>query len=219
MNTGKGANRLTDATLYSTATGGSNIPGSVDVRFNYLSPILSASIGEVVGSYTYFATLAKGTPATLLPNNAFQQTGISGQFSLLSTTVITFLHKDYAIGSNLLSGMFGGSILSGTLKGTSGSTFSSTAAGNPIVFTSDFLDFTHTFVRDRGLTLTAVARPFGIASNGALRNFRATIGGQFSSNPAPIIVGSVPEPSGLGLMAFGIGMISFAVRRQRAIAA
>ena len=125
---------------------------------------------------------------------------ITGSFSFISTTAITvtgpnFVTHTYAAGSNLLSGTFTNSTLFG--GASSASTSSSTLAA-VVTFTSDFLDFSNTVNRDRGLTLTSInpALVVHTGANKSLSSFRATAGGQFSSDPAPLINGLaiVPEP-------------------------
>ncbi|MBV9097214.1 MAG: PEP-CTERM sorting domain-containing protein, partial [Frankiaceae bacterium] len=156
----------------------------------------------------------------------YQQRGIAGSFSFISTSAITvtgphFIPHTYAAGSNLLSGSFSSSVLFGA--GSSASTNSSTLGGSTVTFTSDFLDFSNTVERDRGLTLTSIVPSLGrhTGLNGALNSFRATAGGQFSSDPAPLINGLavVPEPGVWLLMVAGFGLVGFAARRRTTVVA
>ncbi len=215
--------RTADATLYSTATGNGG-PGAAVVRFSFTQPLISDFVKNVNALFTYNATIARGTPATFDGTN-YQQGGIAGSFSFLTTSAITisgphFVTHTYAAGSNLLSGTFTKSVLFGA--GSSATTSSSTLGGATVVFSSDFLDFSNTVDRDRGLTLTAIAPKLSIHSglNQALSGFRATAGGQFSSDPAPLVNGLavVPEPSSWLLMIAGFGLVGVSARRRSSLA-
>ena len=218
--------RTTDAVLYTTATGSATTPGAALVRFSFTQPLISDFVSNVTAAFTYNATIARGTPAATSFGDVVQQ-GITGSFSFLTTSAITvtgpnFVTHTYAAGSNLLSGTFTNATLFGS--GSSAATTSSTASGSVVTFTSDFLDFSDTVERDRGLTLTAIRPTLSIHSgiNNALSSFRATAGGQFSSDPAPLINGLVvvPEPGVWMLMIAGFGMVGVSIRRrERSVAA
>lgn len=212
--------RTLDAALFSTTTANSSTPGSAIVRFSFLQAQFAPYVTNINASFTYYATIARGTPVQSVFGNYLQQ-GINGSFSFLTTTAITvggpdFVPHTYAAGSNLLSGTFTSAILFGV--GSSASTDSSTQGGSTVVFTSDFLDFSNTVDRDRGLTLTSITPSLSRhnGSNNALSTFNATAGGQFSSDPAPLINGLaiVPEPAVWGLLVVGFGMVGFQTRRR-----
>ncbi len=180
---------------------------------------------NINAKFTYNATITRGTPAVTAFGSLVQQ-GISGSFSFLTLSAITvggpnFIPHTYAAGSNLLSGTFTKSTLFGS--GSSASTNSSTASGSTVVFTSDFLDFSNTVDRDRGLTLTSIVPSLSAHAgiNKALNSFRAVAGGQFASDPAPLINGLavVPEPAMWGMMVVGFGLIGISVRRRGTVAA
>ena len=226
VNSGNSSNasRTTDAVVYSTATGTANTPGAALVRFSFLQPLISDYVSNVSALFTYNAVIARGTAATT-SGSSLNQTITSGSFSFVTTSAITvggpnFTPHTYAAGSNLLSGTFTSSTLFG--QGSSASTSSSTLAGSIVTFTSDFLDFSNTISRDRGLTLTAINPALSKHSglNGALSSFRATAGGQFSSDPAPLINGLavVPEPNMWLLMIGGFGLVGASARRRRVAA-
>ncbi len=219
------ASRTTDAVLYSTSTANGNAPGAALVRFSFLQPFLTDFVSNVTAAFTYNATIHRGTSAFVNGSN-IEQDGITGSFSFISTTAITvtgphFIPHTYAAGSNLLSGTFTNAILFG--GGASAATSASTENGSNVTFTSDFLDFSNTVNRDRGLTLTSITPGLSIHSglNKALSSFRATAGGQFSSDPAPLINGLavVPEPGMWMLMVAGFGLVGFAARRRSSVVA
>ena len=127
--------RTTDATLYTTATGTATTPGAALVRFSFTQPFISNFIDNVTAAFTYNATIARGTPASVLTGQGFTelaQSGITGSFSFLTTSAITISGPHYtthtfAAGSNLLSGTFTNATLIGS--GSSAGTTSSTESG------------------------------------------------------------------------------------------
>ena len=217
--------RTTDATLYTVSTAKGTAPGATLVRFSFLETPLAAFVTDATAAFTYNATIARGTSAFVNGSN-IEQDGITGSFSFITTKAITvtgpkFVPHTYAAGSNLLSGTFTDAVLFG--GGSSAATDASTQNGNNVTFTSDFLDFSKTVNRDRGLTLTSIAPLLGIhaGSNKALNSFYATAGGQFSSDPAPIVNGLavVPEPGVWVLMIAGFGLVGMSARRRQIVAA
>ncbi len=213
---GTGASRTTDAVLYSTSTTGGTAPGAALVRFSFLQPEFAGFVTNVNARFTYNATVARGTPAVAAFGGLVQQ-GINGSFSFVTTSAITvagpfFVPHTYAAGSNLLSGTF----TSATLFGSGSSAATSGSTG--VTFTSDFLDFSNTVERDRGLTLTSITPSLSAHTglNKALNSFRANVGGQFSSDPAPLINGLavVPEPATWGLFVVGFGLVGLQGRRR-----
>lgn len=211
--------RVNDAVLYTISSPTSNQPGSVIVQFSFLQSALAAYFTNVDAKFTYNAAIAKGTPAVSAFGGLAQQ-GMSGTFSFLTTSAITvggpnFAPHTFAAGSNLLSGTFSSSTLFGS--GSSAATSSSTQGGSTVTFSSDFLDFTQTLDRDRSVTLTAISPSLSkhAGANQALNSFRATAGGQFSSDPAPLINGLVPEPATWAMMLAGFGMVGFGLRTSR----
>lgn len=220
VNSGNSASRATDGVLYSTTSGTSKVAGATTVQFSFLQPFISDFVTNVAAAFTYNATIAKGTPAMTAFGGIVQQ-GISGGFSFVTLHSITvtgphFVTHTYAAGSNLLSGTFTNETLFGS--GSSASADSSSASGATVVFTSDFLDFSKTITRDSGLTLTAISPSLSAHTGGnkALNSFRATAGGQFSSDPAPLINGLavVPEPGVWMAMIAGFGFVGLANRRR-----
>ena len=158
------------------------------MRFSFTQPFISDFVSNVNAAFRYNATIAKGSPAVAAFGGIVQQS-ISGSFSFLSTSAITvtgpnFVTHTYAAGSNLLSGTFTDATLFG--GGSSAATSSSTTGGSVVTFTSDFLDFSDTVDRDRGLTLTAITPSLAASTgnNKALKTFRATAGGSSRRIPA-----------------------------------
>lgn len=222
VNTGNSSVRTTDATVYTTATGTSNSPGAVAVTFSFLQPALAPFVSDVSALYTLNGTISRGSPVA--GSGLFVQSNYSGTFSFITTSAITisgpgYITTTYAAGSNLLSGSFSDGTIVGNIGGTSGSSFASGPAGATVSFTSDFLDFSGVVSLDRAISLTAVTAAFGkhAGSNGALNSFRAVVGGQFSSDPAPVInaVAPVPDAQTWAMLVMGFGLVGVSVRRRR----
>lgn len=202
--------RYTDGSLF-TAVGGVGGLSAVDVLFTLLvggNPALQG----VSASYTLNATV----PTDTLPvAGAFNLANATGVFSILTNNAINTGGTLYAAGSNLLSGSFSSGFLDGTVDGTSGVVRGSTDGGATISFTSDFLDFSGIETFDFSLPLTAVTQPFGPTS-GTVRDFTASMGGQFSSEPLPA-VGGVPEPTTWAMLVLGFGLVGVTARRRKMV--
>jgi hypothetical protein len=206
----------TGATLYSTSTGTATGPGTVKVRFGFLQDGLSDFVSNVVADYTLNGTIV--APATAEGSFLYQPV-FSGTMSFKSTTAITltgplFATKTFEAGANLLTVKFNGAI-SGNANGSTANFNGSTGAENTVLFTSDFLDFSNVTERDYANTLNAITPRLSLGTNGSFNSFRASIGGSFSSDPAPVLVGTVPEPASWALMITGFMMLGAALRQSR----
>ncbi len=203
--------------FYTTSTGSASVPGAVNVKFTFLQNyFVTNNIAQSINASFNFLGTTANTPATL--SNGMLSQGInSGSFSFRSQQAITVGNVTYAPGSNLLSGTFTAADLSGQQNGSAGGINDSTLSGSSVVYTSDFLDFTNVATRDFALSLTSI-NPVLVQANASssLRTFRASAGGTFASDPAPIING-VPEPAIWGMMIAGFGIVGFQSRRRRAI--
>jgi len=228
-NTGNSSSRAQDGRFYTTSTPQLVTPGPVVVRFSFLQPALAPYVTNVNASMNIFGTIAKGTPATLttIPGfgTFFVQTGFSGSIKFLTTTAITvtapnFVPYTYAIGSNLLTATFAGGSFSGKIGDTTGNANASSVGLATLTFTSDFLNFSSAVSRDAALALTSVAPTFrvGRGANRSLSSLRANLGGQFSSDPVPLVnglaVALVPEPAVWGMLIVGFGMVGVQTRRR-----
>lgn len=226
---GNSGTRTTDATIFSvTGQGNSAPPATTLVRFSFLQPALAAYVTNVTAAFTLNAAVAANSPAvpsSNVPGTPFAQPNISGSMSFLTTSAITvgapnFNPFVYAAGSNLLTvTTFSGADITGSIAATAGSLAAATTSGDTIVFTSDFLDFSNTVSRDFALALTSVLPGFNerTGANKALNNFRANVGGQFSSDPAPLLNGIVvvPEPGVWGMLVIGFGLVGYQSRRRK----
>ena len=220
--------------IYTTATGTANTPGSVGVTFSFLQPYFTSNhIAQNVtamftlsGTTTADAALQTALPTTP-PSSYLTQAIDSLTFSFKSTTAITVGSVTYPAGSNLLSGtVVNNSTIGGVAGSFSAGLSNSTAGGNTVTYTSDFLDFSNTVNRSFSISLDAILANVGSpavnkglntgGSNQSLSSFRASATGSLSSDPAPII-NAVPEPAIWGMMIAGFGVIGFQSRRRRSI--
>ena len=106
----------------------------------------------------------------------------------------------------------------GTLTKSSGSTatFAGTQGGiggtDIVTFSSDFLSFVGTTVRDFTITNNSISPGLTINGNGFMDTWTGTGSGLFASNPVPQISSSAPEPTTLALLV--LGGFGIALRRR-----
>ena len=212
VNSGTGAGRTTDANFTTISTGQGTTPGPTVVEFSFLQPEFGNSVRNVLANYSFAEQFGVGTPSIGSP--VFDQNGGPGSFSFISTSAVTVNGRTFAAGANLLSGTFTLARLTGTFGGTAGSNFASTQGGSTIVYTSDFLDFRNTIFRDFAMSITSANPVFSPGANGAIGSFRALVGGQFSSEPAPLLT-AVPEPETWAMMILGFSLVGVAARRRK----
>jgi hypothetical protein len=217
VNSGTGPDRNSDLQLYTTSTATASTPGSTRVYFSFLQDGLSTFVTNVVADFTLDATVAPNTPALVAGNVLVQQT-VSGTMKFISTTPITlgapyFGSTTIAAGANLLTVTFD-STISGGKNGSTSSLSGSTNGGNVVSFTSDFLDFSTIDNADLAASFSALSNTLKIDTNESLSSFRATAGGQFSSDPAPTVIGYVPESASWIMMIIGFAMVGVPLRRR-----
>jgi hypothetical protein len=205
-----------------TSNSSSPSAGARAVSFSFLVSGLSPLVNNATAIYTWSAA----TPAVELairtgsePGSTLTQGGISGTFSFLSTSVITVGDTVYASGSNLLSGTFTNSVITGQQFGSTASyDADSSVMGQSLTFSSDFIDFsgvsTSVFALDlENLRSVLSALPTNLAPTTALRTFRASASGEFGVD-GDLVVNGIPEPQTWGLMVVGFGMVGLQVRRR-----
>ncbi len=210
----------TGGELCATTTANCAHPGSVAVQFDFLQATL-ASLGHLSAALTFDATAPNGHPAQTFAGFLFQP-DIAGTFKFTYTGLAP-LHvgsHTYLPGSNLLTAtVFTNADFFGAKNSTSGSLSADTQTGSTLVYTSDFLDFSSTANRDFAFNLTGISPALGALSGKALTSFDGVSGGSFSSERAPIVIPSVPEPATWALMLTGFFGAGVALRRRRAAVA
>lgn len=194
-----------------TAPGGVGGPAGVQVIFN----ILSGGLPQLQGVSATFQLNTAMAPAILPASGDFTIPSASGGFSFITNNAINLGGTLYAAGSNLLSGTFVDGYFSGTVDGSSGSLRASTGGGSTIAYTSSFLSFAGATTYDFALPITAVDPVFG-PGGGTIADFAGSMGGQFSSEPGPL-VGSVPEPTTWAMLVLGFGVVGVAARRRKPV--
>ena len=214
-----------DGKLYSTSSGSGTAVGNVNVNFTFLQNyFVSNGLVQNVTAVFSLSAITANDPATS-GGGSWMQNIDSGSFSFTSTTAITVGSVTYAAGSNLLSGTFTNATMTGQNGGSAGGINDSGIGinggpGSKVNFTSDFLDFnsvtTPTVQRDFALSLTSITPTPTVTANRSLPTFRASAGGNFASDPVPVING-VPEPAVWGMMIAGFGVVGFQSRRRRSI--
>ncbi len=210
-----------NASFYTTdATGAQS---GRQVTFSFLQPSIEPFVTNINALWTMSGTVTN-TVATIA-GNTLNQANLAGTFSFVNVNAITIGSRTFAAGSNLLSGTFNSAQLSGTRSGNSAGISGSTPPVNSVSYTSDFLDFDNTAQRNFALSLTSVNPVLNSAGSGtpfvpssAINSFRASAGGSFSSDPAPVVT-AVPEPGTWAMMIAGMGLVGFARRRRQIVVA
>lgn len=208
-----GSNR--NAVFFTTATNVSTVSAPRAVSFTFLQNTFNA-IGPVTANWQLNG-IVTNTTATINGVN-ITQSNIAGSFSFISTSAITLGNSTFAAGSNLLSGTFTNSTISGTRNSTAAG-FTGATPVSSITYTSDFLTFVPGSNYDFALSLSQIspalnALPTSGVPTQALGTFRALAGGQFSSDPAPIP--NIPEPAVWLQLIVGFGLVGFTARRRKA---
>lgn len=219
VNSGTATGRAEDAQIYTTSTANANSAGATKVYFSFLQTGLSSFVNNVVADYALTASVAKGDMASIVAGYVIQP-AVTGTMTFKSTAEITlaspyFAPTSFAAGSNLLTVTFNTG-MAGSRNASSSTLSGSTEGGSTIQFTSDFLDFSDVSNTDLSTTFSAMTSLLQVAATGnqSVTSFRATAGGQFSSDPAPMVVGIVPEPVSWAMMMAGFAMLGVAIRRH-----
>jgi hypothetical protein len=214
-----------NAVFYTTATGNANTAGSKAVNFSFLQSALAPYATNKTAIFTLNGTVTNKNAT--ISGSDIMQSNISGTFSFIlaagqGNTINIGPNISFGAGTNLLSGTFTLATISGNRNGSSAG-FSASSPVSTITYTSDVLDFVNGSNYDFALSLTSI-NPLLNATNAsnqttgtpnkALRSFRALVGGQFSSDPAPITP-AIPEPASWMLLIVGFGMVGVSARARK----
>lgn len=215
--TGQNTSSNVGGRIFTTATGAASgiglTPGSTAVQFSFFQNPLTNFIFNAPATFTLFGTTASATTLGG-PNTAgtiISQGGIGGSFSFISAAPFT----QGCIGSctNLLSATFTNGQVTGSIGGSTASLQLNSGAGGTLTFTSDFLDFGLTTLRDVSFSLSGLSNAISVAPGKSLQSTRGVAGASFSSDPAPLLNG-VPEPQEWALLVAGFGLVGFSLRRR-----
>jgi hypothetical protein len=201
-----------DGDFYSTDAAGNK--SSVQVNFKFLAggaPAGLAAAVQLVPADFNLDSFETGNPVNNT-GGVLTQPGIQGHFSFtyvgIPDIVVGLTH--YSTGANLLSGVFQLGEIQGRSGSSAGGFMGATASGSIISMTSDFMSFAGSLQRDFSISMTSISPVLDAAAGKALRSFRASAGGAFSTASA------VPEPSTWAVMIVGAAMVGAASRRRRA---
>ena len=214
---GNGANvrwvkNNTGGSLFTIATPTGTTLGNAKVKFNFDLPYL-ADLNNLAANYRMSVTAPAGSAALNGGLGFFTQPNLQGSFSFIYTGPNTII-DGFAVntGANLLSAtFFNDAAIQGRVKGTAGTMFASTDTGSVIHYTSDFIDFKHSYIRDFSNSLNAVKPTFGYTSGKALNSFTASDVGEFGV--------AIPEPATWATTILGFGLLGATLRRRRSAAA
>jgi hypothetical protein len=194
---------------YTGALDGSGLITSTasPVKFSFLNPDGSSSLitfdalmdlSATTGSAQVFSGLA------ILPISA-------GTIAFTTASAVTY---NGHTGTNLLTVSFDGGALTGALGGTT-ATYGASTPPFSVNFTSDFLDFSGSSVRDLALAIDAINPTVGFAF-GTSRFNAGTVSGTFGSDVSSgLPQGVVPEPASWAMMLCGFGLAGSVLRSQR----
>ena len=115
--------------------------------------------------------------------------------------------------TNLLTVSFTNAELDAS-NGSGSFTFKSNA-NSVITFTSDFLDFTNVLDKDFSFSFSGASPSFSASLGSSGRNTAFSGSGTFASDPAPLVVGGVPEPASWALMLGGFGLLGATLRTRK----
>ena len=217
------AGKSASATYYTISSPNSKVPGSTILRFSFINEgtLLDSAVTNVNAKFTLTGTT--DGPAQMDPFSGNLEEYVNATFSFVTTTAMTIGRTYFPVGSNLLSGTYTDAVFVGS--STAGSIEANDTTTTPkmrnMTLTSDFVSFVTPYKLDGAITLNAASPAFSdlMAGMYALKTFKADAGGSFSSNPAPHVIPSVPEPASWALMMVGFGLAGASIRRRTRVQA
>ena len=204
--------------LHTTATPGSHSTGAAAVTFDFLAPSL-ASLRNISADYIFDA-VAADSPAIIAGGFLLQPvTGGSFSFIYTGSAPLVIGGKTFSTGANLLSGTFANAVIVGQAGGTSGAMTASEISDGTISYSSDFIEFDNTRVKDFSINLTSITPALSrVSASTAINTFDADSGGAFSADTAAL-GSTVPEPASWALMVAGFTLVGLRNRRRTACTA
>ena len=140
-------------------------------------------------------------------------------FDTTTTGSISFIRDSAAAEgngarTNLLTVTFTNAELDAS-NGSGSFTFKSNP-DSAITFTSDFLDFAGVLDKDFSFSFSGASPAFNATAGNSGRGTAFSGSGTFASNPAPRVVGGVPEPASWTMMLGGFGLLGMTLRTRKA---
>lgn len=175
------------------------------VNFQYKVSNGTGLVNTVIDADLTISADVNGTAAQAFGTDFQSMKNVSMQFKAVSPIMgLSNLLTITTASTGLLSGRDGGATVN--FNGD-------TSAGDTVVFTSDFLDFSQTINRNFALSFVAANPSLSINGNGYLNTFTIAGNGTFASDPQPN--STVPEPGSIAMLV-GSGVTgSLAVVRRR----
>ena len=115
-------------------------------------------------------------------------------------------------GANLLTAFFTGD-MSGTGGAHAANLSAESGAGDVVLFSSDFLDFSASVTQSIALSFSGLNPAFSLNANGYLNSFVADGAGTFSDAVSVSAASAVPQPASIALL--GLGLLGLSARRLR----
>jgi len=115
--------------------------------------------------------------------------------------------------TNLLTVSFSNAELDAS-NGSGSFTFK-TNANSAITFSSDFLDFSNVLEKNFSFSFSGSNPNFNATTGHSAGNMAFSGSGTFASDPAPQVVGGVPEPASWAMMLGGFGLLGMTLRTRK----
>lgn len=188
---------------------GTNIPVYFQLGANGLPEDLTGLLSAHV-SVNFVSNL--GTTAGSTPGSLVQL------FDTVGAGSITFTLDNAAAEGNgtrtdLLTVSFTNAELDAS-QGDGSLTFKSNA-NSVITFSSDFLDFSNVVDKDFSFSFSGASPTFSATPGSSGRNTNFSGSGTFASDPAPLVIGGVPEPASWAMMLGGFGLMGMTLRTRK----
>jgi hypothetical protein len=195
-------------------TGGtlSSVPPTVSVLFNFLNPALGNNLSATLSlNASDSASPAVGAGGAV--GAPLDQPNLAGSFTFTYTglTYVDGLGHTHNPGDTLLNGVFTLGDITSNMGSNSGSVIGSTAEGDSITYSSQWMSFANSVSRGYAFNMTSMTPAANAGAGHALRSFTASAGGSFAN------VAAVPEPVTWAIMITGLGMLGLAARRRRSL--
>jgi hypothetical protein len=196
------------AAVYSLST---IVRSGLQPRYDFRFFFPDGSSQRIATRMTILAT-SSGAATLTGPSNMRIQQNLTGgliRFTALAPTTIKG-----QTGTNVLTVAFTGGQINGRI-GEGALSFQASEPGDLISYSSSFFNFNNVIDDNFAFSFTSVSPVAGLTGTGAARRLRAFT----ASSTATFGTSIVPEPATWAMLIVGFGMVGFASRRRRAVAA